>query len=173
MQQNGSDSSKEEATTCCLYRMGFECTAAPARSLDSLESGRLMLTVKLQQDSNSEGDEKKGEKSVRAVAAKLVNRAKQENLISVEGTSELKRKTSLLVDLACNNNLHPDWWEGVIGIPITWTEGGTTDYERSGSWHPKSKGNLFTMEITYTLKDGSNFTSRFDSEDVYHWPATL
>ncbi|AIC16260.1 hypothetical protein NVIE_020030 [Nitrososphaera viennensis EN76] len=129
-----------------------------------------MLTVKLQSSDDDKNKKKKEEKEVRAVVVKLVNKAKQENLGNVEGSSELKHKTSLSANLA-RDNQHPGWWAGVIGIPITWMEGGTTDYERSGSWHPKSKGNVFAMEITYTLDNGSNCTAHFDSEDVYHWAA--
>ncbi|AIF82215.1 hypothetical protein NTE_00133 [Candidatus Nitrososphaera evergladensis SR1] len=165
-QWNGLDSS-DTIPSSCPYRVDFECTPAPAESLNSLESGRLMLTVKLQGDENKKGEKEK----VKAVAVRLVNKAKRENLGNVEGSSELKRKTSLSANLA-RDNQHTGWWAGVIGIPITWMEGGTTDYERSGSWHPKSKGNLFAMEITYTLDNGSNCTAHFDSEDAYHWTAT-
>jgi hypothetical protein len=160
-QWNGTDSSD---TASCPYRVDFECTPAPAESLNSLESGRLVLTIKL-------GGDEKREKEVRAVVVKLVNKAKQEHLDNVEGSSKLKRKTSLSASLARDGD-HSGWWAGVIGIPVTWVEGGTIDYERSGSWHPKSKGNLFALEITYTLDDGSNCTAHFDSEDAYHWAAT-
>ena len=156
-------------TVSCPYHVDFECTPVPARSFDSVESGRLMLTVKLENNDKSRKKRKEGE--VRTVVVKLVNKAKQKTLSSIEGSSELKRKTSLSTSLI-RDNQHTDWWKGVIGIPITWVEGGTTDYERSGSWHPKSKGNLFEMEITYTLDDGSNCTVCFDSEDAYHWSAT-
>lgn len=167
-QRNGHYS-KDNDTVSGPYQIDFECTAAPAESLGSLESGRLMLTVKLQ--GRRDGDNKgRGEKEVRAVAARLVNREKQKNLGNIDGSSELKRKTALSVDLA-RDILHPDRWMGAMGIPVTWTEGGTTDYERSGSWHPKNKGDLFAMEIMCTLHDGSSCTARFDSEDVYHWPA--
>jgi hypothetical protein len=43
-QWNGTDSSD---TASCPYRVDFECTPAPAESLNSLESGRLVLTIKL------------------------------------------------------------------------------------------------------------------------------
>lgn len=153
----------------CPYQVDFECIPAPARSLDSIESGRLMLTVKLHKDDKVRRKRKEGE--VRTVVVKLVNKAKQKTLSRIEGPSELKRKTSLSTPLT-RDSQHTSWWKGAIGIPITWIEGGTTDYGRSGSWHPKSKGNLFEMEIMYTLEDGSNCRVCFDSEDAYHWSAT-
>jgi hypothetical protein len=142
------------------YSVDFACVAAPADSLNSLESARLFLTVRLLGADNK--------KDVQIVAAKLTNEAKKRNLDSVCGPSELKRKTTLSTRLVQDNN-KSNSWIGVVGVPVTWTEGGTSDYERSGSWCPKSKGDLFTMEITYKLTDGISYTARFSSEDVFHW----
>lgn len=143
----------------CPYSVDLKCKVAPAQSLSSLESGRLILTVKLQG---------LGSECVSAVAAKLVNLAKHENIGGEQG--ELKRRTSLSANLVRDIEKQ-SMWTGAFGIPVTWLEGGTSDYERSGLWHPKSRGELFALEVTYRLGDGSNCTARFGAEDVFHWAA--
>lgn len=143
----------------CPYSVDIDCKVAPAESLSSLESSRLVLTVKLQGKSS---------KDVNAVAARLVNLAKQENIGGEQG--ELKHRTELAAQLA-RDKWKPGWWTGVFGVPVTWLEGGTRDYERSGLWHPKSQGEPFALEITYRLGDGSDCTARFRSEDAFHWSA--
>lgn len=140
----------------CPYSVGIECKVAPAESLSSLESGRLILTVKLQGKSG---------KDVNAVAARLVNLAKQENIGGEQG--ELKRKAELDTKLV-RDEWKPGWWTGVFGVPGTWLEGGTRDYPRSGVWSPNGR-ELFALEVTYRLGDGSDCTARFRSEDAFHW----
>jgi hypothetical protein len=142
----------------CPYSVDIDCKVAPAESLNSLESSRLVLTVKLQGASG---------KDVDAVAARLVNLAKQENIGGEQG--ELKRKTELAADLT-RDEWKPGWWTGIFGVPVTWLEGGTRDYTRSGLWNPKSK-ELFALDVTYRLGDGSDCTARFRSEDAFHWSA--
>ena len=140
----------------CPCTVDMECKPAPAESLSSLESGRLMLTVKLKGE---------GVEQVSAVAARLDNLAKQENIGGEQG--ELKRKVSLSVELA-RDDWKPGVWTGEFGIPVTWLEGGTRDYARSGAWRPNGRGDLFAIEVTYTLAGGS-CTARFGSDDVFHW----
>ena len=172
VQWNGLNSN-EMTSSLCPYNVELECTPVPAETLNSLESGRLMLTIKLQRSNNTDEnrtEKEQKEEEIMAVFVRMFNRAKQANLHNIEGSSELKRKTSLLANLARDDH-RSGYWTGMIGIPVTWMEGGTTDFERSGSWHPKSNGNLFAMEITYTMDDGRKCTIHFESEDVYHWGA--
>ena len=152
---NGPDPKDRGA---CPYSIDFECTPAPARKLDSLESGRLMLTVRLK------GDALAGK--VDNVAARLVNKAKEKSFGRMQEPAPPKSQTT--ASLRRNSK---SVWAGELSIPVSWTEGGTRSYERGGSWHPKSKGELFALEITYRLSDGSNCTALFGSEDAFHWAA--
>lgn len=141
----------------CPYSVDFECTPAPAKKLDSLESGRLMLTVRLKGSYTVAG-------KVDGVAAKLVNKAKKKNEIH---ESSAKSQTGANLRRRGSSSR----WAGELSIPVSWTEGGTRSYERGGSWHPNSKGELFSLEITYRLADGSSCTALFGSEDAFHWAA--
>jgi hypothetical protein len=139
----------------CPYSIDFTCKPAPARTLDSLESGRLMLTVDLKGAP--------GAGRVYEVVARLVNKAKE------------KRSNGKSADLtAVTGNLIQDGrnayrWTGELDIPVTWTEGGTRTYSRSGLWQPESKGALFALDITYRVYSGNSCTARFGSEDAFHW----
>ncbi|MEW6605721.1 MAG: hypothetical protein AB1351_13690 [Thermoproteota archaeon] len=139
----------------CPYPVNFECTPAPADTLNSLESGRLLLEVMLG-------------RGIKSVSAKIVNNAKMENLGKIEGTSDLKHMTVLLAKLVPDGQ-QPGRWSGELRIPVSWVEGGTRTYERTGAANPKSERNLYTLEITYALENGNNCTARFFSEDVFHW----
>jgi hypothetical protein len=139
----------------CPYSIDFTCKPAPARTLDSLESGRLMLTVDLK------GAPDAGE--VYKVVARMVNRAKEKR---TDGNRT--EQTAISSNLAQEGN-HTHRWTGVLGIPITWTEGGTRTYSRSGMWEPESKGALFALDITYRVYSGNSCTARFSSEDAFHW----
>jgi hypothetical protein len=67
----------------CPYAVNLYCKPAPAESLNSLESGRLLLQVDLAAD-------------VTSVAGRLFNNAKQENLGKLDdGASKIKRQTSV------------------------------------------------------------------------------
>ena len=154
---NGPDPEDEDA---CPYSVDFKCKPAPAKSLNSLESGRLMLTVKLKGDANA--------REVKAVAAKLINKAKKKNIGKVYEQSKLWHQTLLSSNLM-QDSRRPNRWTGELSIPVRWVEGGTRTYERGGSWNPKSKGKLFVLEITYRVHDGSKCTARFGSEDAFHW----
>lgn len=156
---NGPDPDDRDA---CPYSIDFKCKPAPAKTINSLESGRLMLTVRLKGDAYAA--------KVKAVAVRLINKAKKKNLDKVDGSSRLKRQTLLSANLM-QDGRRPNRWTGEISIPVSWIEGGTRTYERTGSWTPKSKGDLFALEITYRLFDGSNCTARFGSEDAFHWAA--
>lgn len=76
---DGPDSKDRAASE---YPVNFQCKPAPAETLNSLESGRLLPEVDL-------GD------SVRSVSARMINNEKRENLGKVEDTSELKHKMLL------------------------------------------------------------------------------
>src|SRR5437868_3150558 len=110
----------------CPYSIDFVCKPAPAESLSSLESGRLLLTVNL-----GNGTE------VKSATARIVNTAKEENLDKVQGSSPLKRQTFLFSDLVQNGS-KPGKWTGEIHIPSSWIEGGTQAYEKTGAAAPKS-----------------------------------
>jgi hypothetical protein len=143
----------------CPYSVDFECTPAPAMKLDSLESGRLMLTVRLKGGASLAG-------KVDDVVAKIVNKAKKKNDDRVQGRSKSQSTASLSREGRSRRK-----WAGELSIPVSWTEGGTRSYERGGTWHPNSKGELFSLEITYRMADGGSCTATFGSEDAFHWAA--
>ncbi len=151
---NGPDPKDRVA---CPYPVDFASKPAPAETLNSLESGRLFLQVYL-------GD------GVRQVSAKLINNAKKENLEKMQSSSTLMRKT-FLTALLTQDNRRPCMWTGELNIPSSWMEGGTRTYERTGAASPKSKRNLYTLEITYVLEGGNSCTAYFNSEDAFHWQA--
>ena len=139
----------------CPYPVDFQCKPVPAETLNSLESGRLLLHVDL-------GG------GVRSVSARMINNPKRENLGKVEGTSELKHKTPISARLVQDRN-QSGRWSGELSIPSSWMEGGTRTYERTGAASPKSEKNLYALEITYVLESGDSCTARFGSEDAFHW----
>lgn len=141
----------------CPYPVDFRCKPAPAETLNSLESGRLLLQVDLGS-------------GIRSVSVRLVNNAKKENLEKAGNSRELKYKTSLSTKLV-QDSRRPGRWAGELDIPSSWMEGGTKTYERTGAASPKSEGNLYTLEITYALDIGDSCTARFRSEDAFHWQA--
>ncbi len=144
----------------CPYSIDFRCKPAPAKTLNSLESGRLLLTVKL------DGKPDVGE--VYAVVARLINKAKEKSTEKLQKTSLPPQQTVMLSNLVQDSH-EANMWTGELDIPVTWVEGGTNTYARSGLWRPKSKEGLFNLEITYKVHGGSNCTARFNSEDAFHW----
>jgi hypothetical protein len=74
--------SRSEHTTLCPYPVNFYCKPAPAESLNSLESGRLLLQLDLAA-------------GVRSVAGRLINNAKRGNLGKLQAASRVKRQTSI------------------------------------------------------------------------------
>jgi hypothetical protein len=149
----------------CPYPVEFYCTPSPAESLNSLESGRLLLQVDLGA-------------GVRSVACRLINNAKSENLDKLEeGATKIKRQTSISTELV-QDTKQPNRWVCELGIPASWLEGGTRTHERTGAATPKSDGdggdggNFYSLEITYTLYNNTNScTARFSSDDAFHWQA--
>jgi len=146
----------------CPYPVEFYCTPSPAESLNSLESGRLLLQVDLGAD-------------VRSVACRLINNAKSENLDKLEegATKKIKRQTSISTALV-QHTKQPNRWVGELSIPASWLEGGTRTHERTGAADPKGDddGNFYSLEITYTLNNNTNScTARFSSDDAFHWQA--
>ncbi len=92
----------------CPHPVEFYCKPSPAESLNSLESGRLLLQVDL-----GEG--------VRSVACRLVNNAKSENLDKLEeGATKIKRQTSLSTAFV-QDTKQPSRWIGELSIrPVGW-----------------------------------------------------
>lgn len=145
-------------TAVCPYSVGFYCKPSPAESLNSLESGRLILQVDLGPD-------------VKSVAGRLVNKAKSENLDKLQDeASKIKRQTSLST-VFVQDSQRPNRWVGELSIPASWLEGGTRSHERTGAASPKSPNNLYNLEITYTLDNSNSCTARFSSGDAFHWEA--
>ena len=145
-----------EDTTACPYPIDFESKPAPADTLNSLESGKVLLQVSL-------GG------GVKSVSVRVENNSKRENLEKIQGSSDLKRTTMLFAKLVPDGR-EPGWWTGKLSIPSTWIEGGTITFERTGAASPKSERNIYTMEMTYELK--SNVcTARFFAVDAFHWHA--
>lgn len=140
----------------CPYPVDFQCRPAPAETLNSLESGRLLLQV----DFGS---------GIKSVTVRLVNNAKREHLYMLS-PSELEHKTALSTKLV-QESRHQGRWAGELSIPSSWMEGGTRTYERTGAASPRSEKNIYTLEITYELKSGNSCTARFASEDAFHWQA--
>jgi hypothetical protein len=145
----------------CPYPVEFYCKPSPAESLNSLESGRLLIQVDL-----GEG--------VRSVACRLINNAKSENLDKLEeGATKIKRQTSLSTAFV-QDTKQPNRWIGEMSIPASWLEGGTRTHERTGPASPKIGGsnNFYSLEITYTLDNTTNScTACFSSDDAFHWQA--
>jgi hypothetical protein len=158
----GSDPMDRDA---CPYSVDFECTPAPASKLDSLESGRLMLSVRLKGGALAAGDR------VDDVVARIVNKAKKRNDNDDSGSRLQSPAKSQSTSSLRREGRSKRRWSGELSIPVSWTEGGTRSYERGGSWHPNSKGELFSLEITYRLADGNSCTATFGSEDAFHWAA--
>jgi hypothetical protein len=150
------DGPEPKERTACPYSVYFECKPAPADTLNSLESGRLLIKVDLGS-------------GVKSVSVKITNNAKLENLEKVDGTSALKHKTILLAKMVPDGQ-QAGRWTGELAIPSSWMEGGTRTYERTGAASPKSETGLYTLEMTYELEDNT-CTARFYSEDVFHWQA--
>jgi hypothetical protein len=150
------DGPEPKERAACAYPVYFECRPAPADTLNSLESGRLLLEVRLGS-------------GVKSVSVRITNNAKMRNLGSVEGTSELKHKTTILAKLVPDGR-QAGRWAGELAIPSSWMEGGTWAYERTGAATPKSKANLYTLEMTYELENNL-CAARFYSEDAFHWQA--
>jgi hypothetical protein len=145
----------------CPYPVEFYCKPSPAESLNSLESGRLLIQVDL-----GEG--------VRSVACRLINNAKSENLDKLEeGATKIKRQTSLSTAFV-QDTKQPNRWIGEMSIPASWLEGCTRTHERTGAASPKIGGsnNFYSLEITYTLDNTTNScTACFSSDDAFHWQA--
>jgi hypothetical protein len=144
----------------CPYPVEFYCKPSPAESLNSLESGRLLLQVDL-----GEG--------VRSVACRLVNNAKSENLDKLEeGATKIKRQTSLSTAFV-QDTKQPNRWIGELSIPASWLEGRTRTHERTGATSPKIGGSndFYSLEITYTLDNTNSCTACFSSDDAFHWQA--
>ena len=145
-------------TAVCPYSVEFYCKPSPAESLNSLESGRLILQVDLGPD-------------VRSVAGRLVNKAKSENLDKLQDeASKIKRQTSLST-VFVQDSQRLNRWVGELSIPASWLEGGIRSHERTGAASPKSPNNFYNLEITYTLDNSNSCTARFSSGDAFHWEA--
>ncbi len=142
----------------CPYPVEFYCKPSPAESLNSLESGRILLELELGV-------------GVRSVTGRLLNRAKSENLDKLQdGASKIKRQTSLSTTFL-QNIRHVNKWLGELSIPASWLEGGTNTHERTGADTPKGIGGnkFYSLEITYTLDNSNSCTARFFSDDAFHW----
>jgi hypothetical protein len=151
--------------TACPYPVEFYCKPSPADSLNSLESGRLLLQVDLGAD-------------VRSVACRIMNNAKWENLDRLEvDATRIKRQTSISTAFV-QDTKNPNRWVGELSIPASWLEGGTRTHERTGGASPKIDGggggsdtNFYSLEITYTLDNTNSCTACFSSDDAFHWQA--
>ena len=149
----------------CPYSISFDSRAGPADSLDSLESGKLLLKVVLY----GSDDQRRAKK----VTASLVNKVKEENLNKIDGHNMLSGKTRISTDLVRDGQQQVNSWIGELSIPVSWIEGGTNDYSKSGSWRPKSGEELFVLEITYRFNDGVACGAHFTSGDAFHWNSVL
>ena len=154
----------DKGNDICPYDISFDSRAGPADSLDSLESGKLLLKVVLY----GSDDQSRAKK----VTASLVNRVKEENLNKIDDHNMLRGKTRISTDLV-QDSQQVNSWIGELSIPVSWIEGGTNDYSKSGSWRPKSGEELFVLEITYRFNDGVACGAHFTSGDAFHWNSVL
>jgi len=147
----------------CPFAVEFHALPVPSNKFDSMEAGMVQLTARMIGTSTTT--------SVVSVSAKMTNNQKKQmkNSSLSSGGSELKDITRLSIDLQQNNS--NDWY-GEFSIPITWLEGGTKTFEKTGSYNPASPNNAFTMKITYILSDGLSCTAQFNSTDAFHWTST-
>lgn len=116
------DGADQKDRAACPHPFDFEYKPAPGEALNSLESGRLLL------------DDRLG-RGVKSVSARIVNTAK-DNLSKVEGTSELKHKTTLPVKLIPDGR-QPGRWTGKPSITSSWMVGGIWTCEK----------NVYVLEI--------------------------
>lgn len=143
----------------CPYNVNFVSKPGLAQSLNSLESGRLIVTVDLVDA-----------KDVSEVSAELVNNARLKQLkISTEPRGFM-RKISVNATLSRKEN--SGIWTGELSIPGIWTEGCSRTYERTGSFTQTQCVNIFSLKISYLLAAGKRCTARFTSPDAFHWSAT-
>jgi len=159
--------------TLCPHAVYFLCKPAPAESLSSLESGRLLLQVDLSKGGGrgDEGDEHKD--VVASVLVQLINNSKAEKLEKLDDeASRIKRQTSISTSFVKDIN-QPKRWHGELSIPASWVEGSTTIHEKTRAAAVSSRNvNLYTLKITYTLATtGNRCTASFGSEDAFHWNA--
>jgi len=142
----------------CPYDVKFVIKPGLAQSLNSLESGRLIMTVELV-----------GSMDIREVCVELVNNARSQRLDVFMESSELDRKIS--VDTILSRKEKSNIWTGELSIPAIWTEGCSRTYERTGSFTQTQCANIFSLKITYLLNAGMRCTARFESHDAFHWSA--
>ncbi|MDQ3884034.1 MAG: hypothetical protein M3239_01140 [Thermoproteota archaeon] len=115
---------------------------------------------------------------VTSVTCQLINNSKRENLGRFDPAiaSEIRRQTSTSTTFAQDTE-QPKRWLGELRIPTSWMEGGTGIYERAATASPKSTSTttsdnkLYTLEITYVLKNGNTWSAHFCSDDAFHWQA--
>jgi hypothetical protein len=139
----------------CPFDVIFHAKPGPAQSLNSLESGRLIISVVLGRPPD-----------IREAAAELFNNAKSENIDPMSG-SELKRTTSVRTSLTWSDNTGV--WAGELSIPASWTEGSTSSYERTGSFSLTDNPENFSLEFSYVTNSGNHCKAHFGSTDAYHW----
>ena len=159
--------------TLCPHAVYFYCKPAPAESLSSLESGRLLLQVDLSEGGGREGEGDEHKDDVATVLVQLINNSKTEKLEKLDDdASRIKRQTSISTTFVKDVN-QPKRWRGELSIPASWVEGGTTIHERTRAAAVSSRNvNLYTLKITYTLATtGDRCTASFASEDAFHWNA--
>ena len=142
----------------CPYDVRFIIKPGLDQSLNSLESGRLIITVELV-----------GSSDIREVCAELVNHARSKRFDVFTESSESDRKIS--VDTILSRKENSDIWTGELSIPAIWTEGCSMTYERTGSFTQTQCANIFSLNITYLMTDGMRCTALFDSHDAFHWSA--
>ena len=159
------DEMDQQENNICPYDISFDSRAEPADSLDSLESGKLLLKVILYGSDD--------QRRAKQVTASLVNKVKEENLNKIDDYNMPSRKTRVSIDLVQDSQQQVNSWIGELSIPVSWIEGGTNDYSKSGSWRPKSSEELFVLEITYKFNDGVACSAHFTSGDAFHWDSVL
>lgn len=142
--------------SACPHNVSFTIKPGLAKSLNSLESGRLLVSVHL----NNADD-------VSEVEAELVNNARVKHIDIIQERSQLKRKVSVRALLSRVEGKSS--WTGEISIPASWTEGSTRTFERTGSFTQNGTPEMFSLEISYLLSTGVRCTARFAAEDAFHW----
>ena len=143
----------------CPYIVEFVAKPIPSNTLTSMEAGKVEVYVEL----------KGSTAKVESLTATMINNIKQS---AIPKTEEKNRDKELKANILLINLFQEEYsnhWRGEFSIPVTWIEGGTKAFERSGSYNPHSDDRNFSMDITYRLYNGKNCVARFYSTDAFHW----
>ena len=154
-------------TSDCPFSVEFNSKPIPSNALNSMEAGRVRLDVSLKGDTNLK---------IIEVTAYIINHSKEQVMReSKEQISKTKWSTFSTVILnrketsADEKEFSTTVWTGELSIPVSWTEGGSRTFQRSGSHNQSEEKNQYSLHISYKLEQGKVCKARFESTDAFHW----